>query len=96
MPDPNMIILYVDSPADSAAFYADLFGRPPVEASPNFAMFEMSPGVRLGLWSRHTVEPAATKAGGGEIAIALAGMDAVDAAHADWSRRGLQIVPQHR
>ena len=39
MPDPNFILLYVDSPAASAGFYADLLGHTPVEASPTFAMF---------------------------------------------------------
>ena len=42
MPDPNFIILYVESPAASAAFYAELLGRPPVEASPTFAMFALT------------------------------------------------------
>jgi hypothetical protein len=33
MTDPNLIILYVDSPATSAAFYADLLGKQPAEAA---------------------------------------------------------------
>ena len=60
MPDPNFVILYVDSPPASAAFYADLLGRPPVESSPTFAMFALESGVMLGLWARHTVQPAPT------------------------------------
>ena len=32
MSDPNFILLYVKSPATSAAFYAGLLGKPPVEA----------------------------------------------------------------
>jgi catechol 2,3-dioxygenase-like lactoylglutathione lyase family enzyme len=93
MPDLNFVILYVDSPAASTAFYADLLGRAPVEASPTFAMFAMESGVMLGLWSRHTVEPAATAAGdGGEIAFTVADIDAVHTTHADWSRRGLPIL----
>jgi len=93
MSDINFVILYVDSPAKSAAFYADLLGRQPVEASPTFAMFAMQSGVMLGLWSRHTVEPAATAAGrGGEIAFTVADGAAVDATHADWSRRGLKVA----
>ena len=55
-------------------------------------MFAMDSGVMLGLWSRHTVEPAATaKGGGGEIAVTVADAAAVDATHADWSARGLKI-----
>lgn len=90
MPDLSLAILYVDNPAASAAFYADLFGRPPVEASPTFAMFSLPGGVGIGLWSRHTVEPGATAAGGGgELAFTA---EDVDAVHADWEGRGLTIA----
>jgi catechol 2,3-dioxygenase-like lactoylglutathione lyase family enzyme len=93
MPDPNFVILYVDSPPASAAFYADLLGRPPVESSPTFAMFALASGVMLGLWARQTVLPAATgPAGSGELAFALGDADAVRAVHADWSKRGLKIA----
>lgn len=64
MPVPNFVILYVDSPARSADFYAKLFDRPPVENSPTFAMFVLDDGHRLGPWSRHTVSPAASAPGG--------------------------------
>jgi predicted enzyme related to lactoylglutathione lyase len=92
MPDPNFVILYVDSPAASAAFYADLLGKAPVEASPTFAMFALNSGVMLGLWARRTVEPEATGSGGGEIAFTVADSAAVDATHADWKERGLRIL----
>ena len=70
--DPNFVILYVDSPAASAGFYADLLGKPPVESSATFAMFALESGVMLGLWSRRTVAPAATASpGAGELAFAL-------------------------
>lgn len=93
MPDPNFVLLYVDSPAASAAFYTDLLGKPPIEESPTFAMFALDSGVMLGLWSRHTVEPAATAAGGGgELAFTAADAAAVRATHADWAGRGLPIV----
>ena len=92
MPDPNFILLYVDSPALSARFYADLIGRPPVESSPTFAMFALESGVMLGLWSRHTVEPSATPVGGGEIAFAVDGIETVGAIHAEWKERGLKVI----
>jgi predicted enzyme related to lactoylglutathione lyase len=92
LPDPNFILLYVASPAASAAFYEELLGRPPVESSPTFAMFALASGVMLGLWARHTVEPAATTGVGGEIAFAVADANTVHALHADWVRRGLTII----
>lgn len=92
MTDPNFIILYVDSPTTSANFYTDLLGKPALEASPTFAMFALDSGVMLGLWSKHTVEPAATACGGAELAFTVADDDAVRARHADWARRGLTIA----
>ncbi len=93
MPTPSLVILYVDSPAASAAFYGDLLGRTPVEASPTFAMFALDHGLMLGLWSRHTVEPGATAGGGGgELAFPVADIAAVLALHEDWTRRGLPVI----
>jgi predicted enzyme related to lactoylglutathione lyase len=89
MTDFNFIILYVESPAASADFYAGLLGRAPVESSPTFAMFALDGGVMLGLWNRDGVVPAATAPGGFELAI---NHDDVDGVHADWSGRGLTIV----
>ena len=93
MQSPNFFILYVDNPPKSAAFYQELLGRAPVESSPTFAMFALDAGVMLGLWSRHPVQPAARVAGGGlEAAFAVRGRPAVDAAHAAWSGRGLEVA----
>jgi catechol 2,3-dioxygenase-like lactoylglutathione lyase family enzyme len=93
MQDPNFLILYVANPTASAAFYADLLGKPPVEASPTFAMFALSSGVMLGLWAAHTVVPAATPGGGVELAFAVeGGADAVHARHAAWRAKGLPIL----
>lgn len=93
--DAHFILLHVDSPAASARFYADLLGSEPLEQSPTFAMFTLPSGVRLGLWSRHTVEPAATAVGGAvEIAMVVPNSQAVDAACADWRKRGIVILQE--
>ncbi|SDA93029.1 VOC family protein [Mesorhizobium qingshengii] len=93
MTSPNFVILYVDQPQRSGAFYGGLLGREPVESSATFVLFVLDNGFKLGLWSRHTVEPAASAAGGGaEIVFAVNTPDAVDAAHADWAGRGLKIL----
>ncbi len=93
MRSPNFIILYVDSPEISGTFYAKLLGRQPVETSPTFVMFVLDNGFKLGLWSRHTAQPAAAAAGGGaELVLAVATPEAVDATHADWAGRGLGIL----
>jgi catechol 2,3-dioxygenase-like lactoylglutathione lyase family enzyme len=93
MQSPNFFILYVDSPAKSAAFYQDLLGKAPVESSPTFAMFALDSGVMLGLWSRHTVEPAAKSTGGGhEVCFPVDGKPRVDELYADLVKRGLAIA----
>ena len=88
----NFVILYVDNVPASAAFYADLLGAPPAEASPGFAMFAMPSGLMFGLWARDTVEPKAGANGGSEIAFTVADAEAVKAYHADWQGRGLPIA----
>lgn len=97
MSSPTFVLLYVDSPAASAAFYAALLGRAPVEASPTFALFALDAGTMLGLWSRHTVEPPAAPVpapvgGGCELGFPVDDAAAVDARHAEWRARGLAIA----
>jgi len=95
IPDPNFIIQYVKNVAVSSAFYAELLGRPPVEAAPHFAMFALSAGIMLGLWVQNDVKPAVTApAGGNEICITAASIEAVDALHAEWRGRGMTIIQQ--
>ncbi|PIB45580.1 drug:proton antiporter [Pseudomonas sp. 2822-15] len=94
----HYFLLYVDSPATSANFYSRLLGKPPVELNPTFALFILDNGVKLGLWSRHTVEPAADLTGGGsEVGFSLPDPAAVDALHAQWVERGATIIqsPTH-
>ena len=62
MPNFSFVILYVESPPDSAKFYAGLLDAPIIDQSPTFAMLPLRDGVMLGLWSRHTVEPKADRA----------------------------------
>jgi catechol 2,3-dioxygenase-like lactoylglutathione lyase family enzyme len=93
MPNFSFVLLYVESPPDSAKFYAGLLGVPIVDQSPTFAMLPLRDGVMLGLWSRNAVEPKATaQAGAGEVAFTAADIAAVHDTHADWSRRGLTIA----
>lgn len=93
MTQPNFILLYVSSPVESAGFYSQLLAKPPIEASPTFAMFALDSGVMLGLWARHTVAPAAAgQPGSAELAFAQASQAAVNALHAEWQARGLPII----
>ena len=93
MPDFSFVLLYVENPPHSAAFYAGLLGCPVIEQSPTFAMLPLREGTMLGLWARSTVAPEAVNApGASEIAFTVADAEAVRTTHADWVRRGLDIV----
>lgn len=92
MPNFSFVLLYVDKPEASAAFYAGLLGKPVIDSAPTFAMLPLTEGVMLGLWSKHSVTPAGTAPGGGEVAFTVADAAAVDSTFADWQRRGLTIA----
>ena len=88
------LIFYVRHPAESAAFYSQLLGRAPVDASPNFVMFALGEQLMLGLWARHDVVPAATPPGGAELCLTLPDRDAVQACLARWRGLGAAIVQE--
>ncbi len=92
---PHFVLLYVDEPEKSAAFYARLLDRQPLESSPNFVMFELAPGLRLGLWVRSGVQPAPRGASdAGELAMAVGTNEEVEALYADWKRKGAAILQE--
>jgi predicted enzyme related to lactoylglutathione lyase len=92
MTDFNLVVLYVEDPGVSSAFYEGLLSRPVVASSPKFAMLPLNKDVMLGLWRRQDVEPQATAAGGGEIAFTVADAATVRTIHESWKGRGLQIA----
>ena len=93
MTKPNMILLYVQDPAKSVDFYADILNVKPLEQSPTFAMFQMNEKIILGLWAKHTVEPKVTATPGAtELGVHVEGRAAVDATHADWAKRNVPIA----
>lgn len=89
---PGFLLLYVRSAVESAAFYAGLLGRAPVESSPTFAMFALDNGLMLGLWGAAGVLPAATAPGGMELGFPVADRAAVQARLADWTARGIPVI----
>ena len=96
MHQPNFVILYVDSPEASGRFYSDLLGCEPLEASPTFVLFGLKSGLMIGLWSRHTVEPAPTAAagGGGEVAFSVGSDALVEETFLAWKGRGISILQE--
>jgi predicted enzyme related to lactoylglutathione lyase len=60
----HSFLLYVEDPVKSAEFYEKLLRKKPVEASPGFAMFELTAPTMLGLWRRADVMPKASASTG--------------------------------
>ncbi|MBO0124039.1 VOC family protein [Agrobacterium sp. OT33] len=95
MSHPDFTILYVDNPPASTEFYKALLGTDPVESSPTFSLFVLQNGMKLGLWSRHTVEPkASVTGGGGELAFRVENDAQVDETFAGWQARGVPMLQQ--
>lgn len=93
MADAVFTLLHVSDPAASARFYQALLERPPIEASPTFAMFALGPGAMLGLWQRDGVAPASAGSPGcSELALAVADRTTVDARHARWVALGCALL----
>lgn len=95
MLQPSLFVLYVDNPTTSKDFYQDLLGLPLIQSSPTFAMFSLSSGVMIALWSKHTVEPKVGQiTASGEYAISVETNAMVDEYHQRWSNKGITII-QH-
>lgn len=94
MLNSRLIVLYVADVAKSAAFYAELFDRQPVQRAENFAMFPLPP-LMLGLWTRSDAAPVAAGAPGAmELDFGVSDRQAVTTCHADWKARGLRIAQE--
>ena len=95
MLQPDYILLYVADPLASAAFYADLFGIPPVEKAPTFVLFVLASGLKLGLWVRHDIQPPAiAQAGAAELCISRDSDADVRNLFTDWQARGVPVLLQ--
>lgn len=90
---PELFILYVEDHAQSCAFYSTLLDMTPIENAPTFVLFALSSGTKLGLWSKKTLEPKPTAAGGGtELAFTVATIDELHQRFAELKAQGLTIL----
>ena len=72
-------MLYVEDSIKSSTFYEKMLNAKPVEASPCFAMFELTPPTTLGLWKRADVLPKVNAvAGSNEVGFQVESKEAVD------------------
>lgn len=95
MSNIHFVLLYVANPRASARFYQQVLERAPIELSDTFALFALESGLKLGLWGRAGVEPAATGApGSSEIAFVVPDEAAVKVTHETWRHRGVAILQE--
>ncbi|MCA1407819.1 VOC family protein [Ensifer sp. IC3342] len=89
---PNLILLYVQDPAESSAFYSHLLGRQPSASFPTYAAFEFDGGLSLGLWST-SAENFHTSGEGNrtELAFMVENDAAVERLYDAWRREGVTI-----
>ena len=89
----HSFLLYVEDPIKSAAFYEKLLNAKPVEVSPGFAMFALTPPTMLGLWKRADVLPKATApAGSNEVGFQVESKEEVDKFFAMSEKLGVTIL----
>jgi catechol 2,3-dioxygenase-like lactoylglutathione lyase family enzyme len=95
----NYILLYVDNASKSRDFYQRLLDLRPVEDSETFVLFVLPSGVKLGLWGRNGVIPAANPPGGFELGFPVESAGDVDRLAGEWKtgvwkESGVQIIQE--
>ncbi|MCM5553940.1 VOC family protein [Pleomorphomonas sp. NRK KF1] len=90
---PNSLILYVDDVDRSTAFYRDILKADPVETFQDFSVFVLGEGFVVGLQSKHAIDPKPQPSFGGfELSFSNATKEDVDALHAAWTAKGVEMV----
>jgi catechol-2,3-dioxygenase len=93
MPNPNMILLFVEKPEASVKFYQNALGLKAIEESPTFALLPLNDSTMLGLWATVGAEPKVTSAPGAmEIAIQVEDRKTVDKLCVDWQTKSVIIA----
>ncbi len=92
MLSPNLILLYVEDPEKSAAFYTRLFGREPVAAYPSYVAYALENGLTFSLWSTRAANFVSSGSGHRmEIAFMVTDDVEVDRLHTAWRAAGVEI-----
>jgi predicted enzyme related to lactoylglutathione lyase len=98
MNTPNLVLLYVNDPTASAAFYEKLFAQKPAASFPTYASFEFDNGLNVGLWS--TSAQNFVSGGQGhrsELAFMVADEPGVRELERSWRALGVSIEqPLHK
>lgn len=95
---PNLILLYVNDPTASAAFYQKLFEIPPTASFPTYAAFSFPSGLTVGLWSTQAKNFVSGGSGHrSELAFMVPDDTTVRGLHERWVQAGVTIEqPLHQ
>lgn len=92
MLSPNLILLYVNDPAKSTAFYTDLFGREPVVSFPTYVAFALENGLTFSLWSTEARDFVSSGSGHrSELAFMVKDDAEVERLYDGWRGKGITI-----
>ena len=93
MNQPTAVLLYVSDIARSSKFYADLFGLKPAVASPFYVMFKLANGFEVAIYDRNKLQPPASPmSASAELCFVVKDRAALDALHAQWAQKGIEII----
>jgi len=88
-------LLYVKSPAASAAFYEKILGEKPFEFHPTFASFRLADGHMLGLWGEAGAEPKPIGTGArSELCFDAADRKDLEAKLEAWTAAGATLIQE--
>lgn len=92
MLSPNLILLYVEDPDKSAAFYTRLFGREPLAAFPSYVAYALENGLTFSLWSASAANFVSSGSGHRmEIAFMVSDDGEVERLYTEWRNAGVPI-----
>ncbi|WP_457587070.1 VOC family protein [Ensifer canadensis] len=92
MLSPNLILLYVEDPEKSAAFYTRLLGREPVAAFPSYVAYTLENGLTFSLWSTGAANFVSSGSGHRmEIAFMVKDHAEVERLYAEWREAEIPI-----
>lgn len=93
--DPNLVLFYVSNIEKSTHFYSELLTAHPIHTEPDYVMFLLKSGLRLGLWSQNSAQPAPTTLGGGsELAILVGSEQTIDELFGNYRNKDFKIIQE--
>lgn len=92
MVTPSLVLLYVEDPPRSSAFYERLLERKPLASFPTYVAFALDGGLTLGLWSTQAANFVSSGTGHRfELAFMVQDGAAIDALYERWRAAGVTI-----